>query len=78
MKRKAPLSTQVVYKGEPKLTRKPIRQPKQQEKNLRPRETNHKNPPRHTIVHHMGPAFPTFKITLTHSKILGLNPQNTN
>jgi len=32
MKRKALLSTQVVYKGEPKLTRKPIRQPKQQEK----------------------------------------------
>jgi hypothetical protein len=52
MKRKAPLSTQVVYKGEPKLTRKLIRQPKQQEKNLMPRETNHINLPSHTTLHH--------------------------
>jgi hypothetical protein len=45
MKRKAPLSTQVVYKGEPKLTRKPNRQPKQQEKNIKAPRNKPQKPP---------------------------------
>jgi len=54
MKRKA-----LVYKGEPKLTRKPIRQPKQQEKKPKAPRNKLQKPPRHTTLNHMGLASST-------------------